>query len=422
MQIINNCKNFIGQYNNSVNNLSSSKCPKMDTICSAKKRVPLNYHKNIYFAGRAKSEFEKKMKLMSDGGYSFEYAPKQKVHLYKGSNKSIIWVDSDNKKDIFNVLKNIDFIKKEKTFNKIIKLQYSGDYNTEGFFRDLRRKDAKGRPIYETVLDLSKVKKPVRINSNKHFNNLLKHYEEYKYGDAFKNSLHIFKPNKEKDNNKLLIYVHGGGFLGGHPLEEYNQHFYKSFVDEGYTVASVGYRLMNEAPFYLTIEDIAKGITSAKNLLGKNKKQVVLSGYSAGATGAELLLYSDKYPSIPKMDRFFGMSGGFGDKAILDSFNTHCIKESVQHRSYSDLIKLGNTPKTMTPALLISGLKDENDKFHGGMKSRVVDTYNFIEKGAPAKFIYSQGKFDNHIGPQEAITQGDKFVVSALKRFLRTKL
>ena len=56
--------------------------------------------------------------------------------------------------------------------------------------------------------------------------------------------MHIYKPLADNNSQRpLLIYVHGGSWLGGSPNDYYPSQISQEFVKRGYVVASIQYRM-----------------------------------------------------------------------------------------------------------------------------------------------------------------------------------
>lgn len=87
----------------------------------------------------------------------------------------------------------------------------------------------------------------------------------------------------------LLIYVHGGAWLAGHPREAAAYQDWPALLAKmaarGYVVASVSYRLSREAPFPAQIQDVKKGIQYLRtnaDTYGIDPNRVGIWGDSAG--------------------------------------------------------------------------------------------------------------------------------------------
>jgi acetyl esterase/lipase len=403
--------------------------------------VPLHLHKNMFFAGKLTlkdTALEKFTPIKHNGeiiGYDFEYAKNKKVALYPGNNgnKEILWIDSSDKEAVLATVDKINCIKQQlPIFESINRIQYSGDYITERYFRDLNmRDDRRGKDIYELPIneDNTLVNNPQLVPKDEHtriysgdpiWNNV----EQYKYGPVPENNFYVLRPEPEKTNGKLLIYVHGGGFFLGSAVNDYDANLFKRFLEKGYTVATIDYRLMKTDPFCLTIEDVAKGIKATHNKLKFQSKDIVLSGLSSGAVAGALLLYSDKYPSIPKIGKFIGLAGGFGPASVADFLDKDLRENSVEHRSYRSLLKYGDKPKTNTPALLLSGAEDECDKAPNSDKSRNAQLKKLIESsdGGKAELFYTYENYKNHGGPQQALIENDPPTTKILDEFLEKEI
>ncbi|WP_443936771.1 alpha/beta hydrolase fold domain-containing protein [Pedobacter sp. MW01-1-1] len=100
--------------------------------------------------------------------------------------------------------------------------------------------------------------------------------------DNWEGKLDVYLP-KGKTNSTLVVYIHGGGWVQGSKDAEYEK--IKVFIENGYAVANIEYRLAKQAPAPAAIEDfhcaMAYLLKNAKNL-GFNKKKVILMGGSAG--------------------------------------------------------------------------------------------------------------------------------------------
>lgn len=88
-----------------------------------------------------------------------------------------------------------------------------------------------------------------------------------------------------KEIDKLLLYIHGGGFMSGDSFG--TQHFVRKWViGLGIPCISIDYRLAPEYPFPTAFNDSFQAyywiINYAKQHLGFNPKQIFLIGESAG--------------------------------------------------------------------------------------------------------------------------------------------
>lgn len=101
-------------------------------------------------------------------------------------------------------------------------------------------------------------------------------------------SLDLYLPAERNERAPLIIWIHGGGWMGG-SKEEPPMH---EFVDKGYAFAAINYRLTNEAHF----PEIFYDCKAAVRYLRAHAQEYNLDpnrfgvwGYSAGAVMAALL-------------------------------------------------------------------------------------------------------------------------------------
>ena len=111
------------------------------------------------------------------------------------------------------------------------------------------------------------------------------------YGDGSKRmqALDLYVPEKPLEHDRpLLIYVHGGGWKGGDKAS-----FPAKFLlDRGYAVASVNYRLTDEAIFPAQIEDCKAAVRWLRAHASEyhiNKDRIGVMGDSAGGHLVALL-------------------------------------------------------------------------------------------------------------------------------------
>ena len=152
--------------------------------------------------------------------------------------------------------------------------------------------------------------------------------------------IHLILPSKkQKGPYPLLVYVHGGGFMGGNP--NLNVHNDRSFstafryvLDHGVAVASVGYRLAREGGWPAPVSDPLCSMRFLQQH-GANwdlmTDRLALVGHSAGARAVGLIgmVPQDAFhtQNLPwQQDKpvaiagTFLWAGGINTKPLLDSF------------------------------------------------------------------------------------------------------
>ena len=123
---------------------------------------------------------------------------------------------------------------------------------------------------------------------------------QYAERDTLQLYLDFYTPEHVNDSTICLVYVFGGGFIGGHRDGKWEKAYFKQLVEKGFMVASIDYRLgligaknigvLNTDPVekavYMATEDAISALhyllEHAKELK-VNKDYIVMIGSSAGA-------------------------------------------------------------------------------------------------------------------------------------------
>ena len=118
--------------------------------------------------------------------------------------------------------------------------------------------------------------------------------------DTLQLYLDFYTPEHVHDSTICMVYVFGGGFIGGHRDGDWEKAYFKQLVDEGFMVASIDYRLglkgaknlsvFNSEPLKIAIDMATEDAISALAYLLEhaaelkvNKDWIVMIGSSAGA-------------------------------------------------------------------------------------------------------------------------------------------
>ncbi len=93
----------------------------------------------------------------------------------------------------------------------------------------------------------------------------------------------------------LLVYIHGGGWVGGDKKRNKNQIL--PYLNKGISYAAINYRLTGEAPLPAPVHDAARAIQYIRTKADEwniDKSRIALTGGSAGAcTSMWILLHDD---------------------------------------------------------------------------------------------------------------------------------
>ncbi len=123
-------------------------------------------------------------------------------------------------------------------------------------------------------------------------------FKNEKYGEHERNTFDIWLATSEKPT-PLVIYIHGGGFIGGDKSKYYPSEDIVRFLEAGVSVATINYRFMNEPPYGIlaSMNDSKRCLQFIRYHSKKyniDKKRIACSGGSAGAGTSLWLAFSDE--------------------------------------------------------------------------------------------------------------------------------
>lgn len=144
---------------------------------------------------------------------------------------------------------------------------------------------------------------------------------DLKYGPADRNLLDIFLPQATTSGRPVLIFVHGGAFIGGNKRRTPDSPFYDNVmlwaVKNGFIGVNITYRLAPQFPWPAGAEDIATAVQwVTKEIVerGGDASRIYLMGHSAGAIHVASYL---SHPEFYKAKNG-GLKGAIMVSAIYD--------------------------------------------------------------------------------------------------------
>jgi pimeloyl-ACP methyl ester carboxylesterase len=232
----------------------------------------------------------------------------------------------------------------------------------------------------------------------------------------------------EQKKVKLAVVVHGGGFIRGGPEWGKTKIMSDFFLERGYSVGRVSYRVCPDVKWPVPVEDIAEGIQAVFNVLNKGGfavEDVTYMGHSAGAYAGSLLLYSNNYPSIQGIDRFIGSAGAYNPDSFIISgeWNSPTIKSAWETCGFppSDF-GLFHGNKTSVPALLLEGEKDHLDANPMTEDSHSEYLAGILrENSIYVKTYWAIGEECGHSCPLRLIASGNEEITRIMEEFMRVK-
>ena len=188
--------------------------------------------------------------------------------------------------------------------------------------------------------------------------------ERVSYGIHKDQYFYSYEPSEIK-SDKIIIWVHGGGWNSGSPkdFDYVGQHITK----EGYRCISMGYRLSPGFKYPCQIEDVCNGFNAAVKYLSEKNidtTKLVVVGPSAGAHLTSILCYSKTDQERYGVD-VSGIIGyiGFGGPYCFDKCKGFTIRTLLNYLFEKDYDRKQGEPLSLMsqnhiPMLLIQSEHD----------------------------------------------------------------
>lgn len=233
-------------------------------------------------------------------------------------------------------------------------------------------------------------------------------YSDIKLNDI---TLRIFDPNNK---SKILIYIHGGGWVSGN-LDTHCNICYKLAEKLNRKVISIGYRLAPEYPFPAGLNDcyiVTKNIMENIEKLNIKSKDVIIMGDSAGANlamsvslmglhnktfrvGKIIMIYPTTQTDYSKKSiyksLFYNDNKGFLTRKYLENWtNMYLPDEESKDNQYANLMnakRLFGLPKTLIITGTNDPLHDEGIAFAKKLRRHLVCVRNYDLKNATHGFF-----------------------------------
>ena len=188
--------------------------------------------------------------------------------------------------------------------------------------------------------------------------------ERFDYGSDKEQYFLYYEPS-ERTSDKIVIWVHGGGWNAGDP--KFFDYVGQSMARQGYRFVSIGYRLSPKNKYPVQIEDVCAAYNAAIKYLkdkGIDTSKTVVSGPSAGAHLSSIMCYSKKVQERYKVDvsNVIGYIG-FGGPYSFRKDATNTLKMLINMLFAKGYDRKGGEPKELMdksdiPMLLIQSRHD----------------------------------------------------------------
>ena len=124
---------------------------------------------------------------------------------------------------------------------------------------------------------------------------------QYAERDTLQLFLDFYSPAQVHDSTICVVFVFGGGFIGGHRDGDWEKAYFKQLVDEGFQVAAIDYRL---------------GLKGAKNLSVFNSKPLEDAVHWAAEDAISAIAYLLEHAQELKVNKDYIMMVGSSAGAI----------------------------------------------------------------------------------------------------------
>ena len=203
-----------------------------------------------------------------------------------------------------------------------------------------------------------------------------------------KHLLDIYLPAETKGNMPLVIFIHGGGWLGNDKYADmgYMTNTINAMLDNGFAIASIDYRFATQAVFPAILQDCNKAVSflydnADKYSLDKNK--IAVMGFSAGGHLASLMGTSQ--------------NNNVKDLYFPNSYRSFKYKAVVDFYGPTDLVLLpGNEDAKSPEAILIGATPLERPDL-----AKAASPITYIDKNDPP-FIIFHGEKDNTVSNKQS--------------------
>lgn len=225
-------------------------------------------------------------------------------------------------------------------------------------------------------------------------------------------TLDLYLPRAGKNPAPLIVYVHGGGWMGGHArqggaFENWPQ-VLASIAARGYVVASVNYRLSGEGISPAAAEDVASAVRwlrSSTERFAIDTQRVGLWGSSAGGQLAAITATTcdEGGPASACVQAVAAWYGIFDLAPMVAHLNPespparylgcgagHCLEEQISRAS-----AILHIDRSDPPFLLVHGTRDrtvpptQSTGFHAALEAHGVRSRLLLIEGADHSFIGS---------------------------------
>ncbi|MCX7710972.1 MAG: DUF1749 domain-containing protein [Clostridia bacterium] len=228
---------------------------------------------------------------------------------------------------------------------------------------------------------------------------IYKKVKNYK-GEQQELKLDVYQPSGDiASTRSAIVFVHGGGLVGGSKDEAYFKNFCADFVKKGYVVFSIDYRLRENQDKYMdALKDAAEDAASAVEWVMNNsskykvdKNHIAFLGHSVGSDIINNLCYNDKAAGKLPKDSIYAVveiAGAglslFTDKGVVKKNAPPCL---IVHGTLDEYIPY-NLSTEFSDALRKNGIPYSFLTLKDGTHLFRDDYYEVVDTSV--QFLYNQ--------------------------------
>jgi hypothetical protein len=236
--------------------------------------------------------------------------------------------------------------------------------------------------------ELTEIREPVNLRGERAT------FENEKYGNHPRNTFDIWLAKSETPT-PLVVYIHGGGFIGGDKSKYFDSEDLVRFLDAGVSVATINYRFMTEPPYGIkaSFNDSKRCLQYIRHHAKKfniDKTRIACSGGSAGAGTALWLAFSDDMADLQNEDPILREStrltcaGAFATQSTYDIFQWEKIIG----------VPMSDTPGQLQAIAMAFGINniDGKDLWAQDEIRKELDFLSKMDKTDPPIFVFNKHK------------------------------
>jgi len=207
------------------------------------------------------------------------------------------------------------------------------------------------------------------------------------YGPHARNKLDYYRSKAPKPA-PVVLYIHGGGFVGGDKRRGLGDTLIDRFLESGIHYVSINYRLRDEAPIQEILRDTARAVQFLRydaERFGIDKRRIAVFGSSAGAGAALWLAFHDDLADAKSSDPVLRESSRVSAAGVIATQFSYDLEQ------WEDVLGVPYA-RFYTPDPGFYGFKsmDEAQSAAGRKVRADVDMRGLISKEDPPVILYSR--------------------------------